>query len=142
MGSNLKLLHRNRAHQRTLGFETQGLDQATFRWAIPGKAFRRSGMAALLGICLLLSAWAPALRDPSTGLRLGDSQAQSLPRDLVPSPQGPVVIVVDKHSGRILYNRQAYRHHAIGSITKLMTAMLAVHRLHLNRIVTVSNKAA
>lgn len=85
---------------------------------------------------------APAIRDPASSLRIGDWQAAALAKDHVPSTMGPVVDVVDDASGRSLVSKLAYRRHAIGSITKLMTAWLSVHRLRLNRIVTVSAKAA
>lgn len=88
-----------------------------------------------------LSGWGPALRDTAGGNRLSDSQATALRLDHVPSTIGPVVDLVDDASGRTLYSRRATKRHAIGSITKLMTATLAMHHLKLNRVVSVSDKA-
>jgi serine-type D-Ala-D-Ala carboxypeptidase (penicillin-binding protein 5/6) len=106
-------------------------------------AFSRLVSALLIALVpLLLAAWAPAIRDPATSLRLSDARAGEIGLDRVPGTYGSVVDLVDKGSGGQLYGRLAYRPHAIGSITKLMTVMLAVHHLHLNRIVTVSAKAA
>ena len=42
----------------------------------------------------------------------------------------------------MLLSRGAHEHHAIGSITKLMTAILAVTHLRLNRVITISPYAA
>jgi D-alanyl-D-alanine carboxypeptidase len=65
-----------------------------------------------------------------------------LPMDNPPSTIGPVIDVVDGATGRVLVSRQAYEHHAIGSITKLMTAILVVKHLKLKRVITISSYAA
>lgn len=98
--------------------------------------------ATLLALSGLVSGWAPALRDPNTGLRLVDSNAAALAEDTVPATLGPVIDLVDGATGRTLYSARASERHAIGSLTKLMTALLAIHHLKLNSIVTVSALAA
>lgn len=98
--------------------------------------------AGILVAVLAVTGWSPAISDPMTGTRLTDSSASVLAVDSAPPVIGPVIDVVDAVTGRTLYSRFAYRRHAIGSITKLMTAMLTVKRLKLARVVTVSAKAA
>jgi D-alanyl-D-alanine carboxypeptidase (penicillin-binding protein 5/6) len=106
------------------------------RWTARGAII--SGLLALL----VATAWSPAIRDPGSGLRISDYQASLLSGDTAPDTIGPVVNVEDDATGRILFSKQAFKHHAIGSITKLMTAILAIHHLKLNQVVAVSNKAA
>jgi len=90
----------------------------------------------------LLTGWGPAVRDPGSGLTLDSYHAAFLKFDAVPAVVAPVVDLVDGPTGARLYSMAAFEHHAIGSLTKLMTALLAVHRLALSRVVTVSGKAA
>lgn len=107
------------------------------------RAVRSTRWAAVAASCvLLLSGWGPSFRDPGSGQRIGGFQASFLSRDQVPATLGSVIDVVDAATGRTLYSKFAYRRHAIGSITKLMTVMLAIHHLHLNHVVTVSQTAA
>lgn len=87
-------------------------------------------------------AWDPAVRDAGASQRLTAAQSPLISRDVRPSTYGPVVDIVDDASGRQLLTHHAYERHAIASMTKLMTAILAIHRLKLNRIVTVSSRAA
>jgi D-alanyl-D-alanine carboxypeptidase len=65
-----------------------------------------------------------------------------LQSDSPPATIGPVIDLVDLATGRVLYSRQAYQHHAIGSITKLMTAMLVVKHLKLSKVIMISSYAA
>lgn len=110
------------------------------------QSFTRQSRSQALALVILsavcLVGWAPQLQDPSTSLRLTDTQAAAIKSDSQPKTFGPVVDLVDDATGRQLYENQAYRHHAIGSITKLMTVSLVVRRLKLNRVVTVSPYAA
>jgi len=98
--------------------------------------------AATALLTILLIGWGPELREPGMGWQLTSTQAGRLSLDTVPSIPAPIVQLTDGASGRVLAARSPSTRHAIGSITKLMTAMLAVNRLKLNRVVTVSSKAA
>ncbi|APH04551.1 D-alanyl-D-alanine carboxypeptidase family protein [Bacillus weihaiensis] len=50
-------------------------------------------------------------------------------------------ILIDQESGRVLYEKDAHKKMRIASITKIMTAILAVESEKLNDMVTVSEKA-
>ncbi|WP_034332318.1 D-alanyl-D-alanine carboxypeptidase family protein [Bacillus sp. J37] len=50
-------------------------------------------------------------------------------------------ILIDQESGRVLYEKQAHQKMRIASITKIMTAILAVESGKLNEMVTVSERA-
>ncbi|WP_078549088.1 D-alanyl-D-alanine carboxypeptidase family protein [Litchfieldia alkalitelluris] len=51
-------------------------------------------------------------------------------------------ILMEQHSGRVLYEKNAHTPMRIASITKIMTAILAIESGKLNETVTISNKAA
>ena len=51
-------------------------------------------------------------------------------------------IVIDAHSGRVLYEKNAYERRGMASTTKIMTALLALERLNVDDIVTISAVAA
>jgi len=114
--------------------------------ASPPNRSPASLLALILGLSTLallaFPAWAPAIRDPTTGFRLTGTQVANLASDRAPLTIAPVDDVVDASTGRRLYSRLAFERHAIGSLTKLMTALLTVQTLSLNRVVTVSGKAA
>ncbi|WP_042355220.1 D-alanyl-D-alanine carboxypeptidase family protein [Bacillus rubiinfantis] len=50
-------------------------------------------------------------------------------------------ILIEQKSGRVLYEKDAYTKRRIASITKIMTAILAIESGKLNDTVTVSNQA-
>src|SRR5690625_1617617 len=50
-------------------------------------------------------------------------------------------ILLDKESGRILYEKKPYEQKSIASLTKVMTAIVAIENGQLNDMVTVSNRA-
>ncbi|WP_071460016.1 D-alanyl-D-alanine carboxypeptidase family protein [Bacillus massilinigeriensis] len=51
-------------------------------------------------------------------------------------------ILIEQHTGRVLYEKDAYTVRRIASITKIMTAILAVESGKMNERVVVSNRAA
>ena len=51
-------------------------------------------------------------------------------------------IVIDAQSGRVLYEKNAYERRGMASTTKIMTALVALERLDLSSVVTVSPHAA
>lgn len=108
---------------------------------MPGLRQRVCCLLLLLAAPLLL-AWAPAVGDPGPPLRLTDAAAAGLSSDAPPRTIGRVVDLVDASSGQTLSAVAAREKHAIGSITKLMTGLLAIRHLDLNRVVTVTRKAA
>lgn len=50
-------------------------------------------------------------------------------------------VLIEQNSGRILYQKNAFEVSRIASITKIMTAILAIESGKLNEMVTVSNRA-
>ncbi|HHV96509.1 MAG TPA: D-alanyl-D-alanine carboxypeptidase [Clostridiaceae bacterium] len=60
----------------------------------------------------------------------------------VPVINAAAAIVMDMESGRILYEKNAYRRMPIASTTKIMTAILAIELGNLEDIVTVSKRAS
>ncbi|NLW43894.1 MAG: D-alanyl-D-alanine carboxypeptidase [Syntrophomonadaceae bacterium] len=59
-----------------------------------------------------------------------------------PATQGKAVILMDAHSGRVLYENNAHQRMSPASITKIMTALLVVENGNLNRVVEISKNAA
>ncbi|MBD8071453.1 D-alanyl-D-alanine carboxypeptidase family protein [Bacillus sp. PS06] len=51
-------------------------------------------------------------------------------------------VLLEQHSGRVLYEKNAHTQMRIASITKIMTAILAIESGKLKDTVTISNKAA
>ena len=51
-------------------------------------------------------------------------------------------IVTEYESGRILYEKNAFRKTAMASTTKIMTALIVIEKCNLNEFTTVSQKAA
>lgn len=51
-------------------------------------------------------------------------------------------ILMEQHTGRILFEKDAYKKRRIASITKIMTAILAIESGKMNEIVKVSDRAA
>lgn len=109
-------------------------------------AVTRRTWCAVLALCtaalMATVSWSPGLADQQSQLHLSAAQVAELGTDTAPATIGPVTDLVDDASGVTMYQRNAYHRHAIGSITKLMTALLTVHRLNLNKVVTVSHQAA
>ncbi len=99
-------------------------------------------LAPLVLVASLTAAWAPSIGDPNSQHVANSAHVGMLQSDAPPSTTGPVLDLVDGSTGRVLFSRQAYLHHAIGSITKLMTAILVVSHLKLTRVITISPHAA
>ncbi|WP_010631628.1 D-alanyl-D-alanine carboxypeptidase family protein [Sporolactobacillus vineae] len=59
----------------------------------------------------------------------------------VPSVSAQAAVLIDQASGRILFSRNSSEKLPIASITKVMTAVLAIESGKLNRMVTVSREA-
>ncbi|MBD1372950.1 D-alanyl-D-alanine carboxypeptidase [Hazenella sp. IB182357] len=59
--------------------------------------------------------------------------------DLAPSAQA--AILMDASSGRVLYEKQASEEKLIASLTKIMTAVVAIEHGDLNELVTISENA-
>ncbi len=58
-----------------------------------------------------------------------------------PSVSAEAAVVMDAQSGRILFAKNAQKRMKIASVTKIMTAILAIERGDLDRVVTVSPNA-
>ncbi|SES81511.1 D-alanyl-D-alanine carboxypeptidase [Oceanobacillus limi] len=58
-----------------------------------------------------------------------------------PSVSANNAILIEKETGRVLYEKKAHDKHLIASITKIMTALLAVESGKLDEMVTVSERA-
>ncbi|MCX8033502.1 MAG: D-alanyl-D-alanine carboxypeptidase [Thermoleophilia bacterium] len=59
-----------------------------------------------------------------------------------PTVTSPSAIVIEEQSGRVLYERNAYRRRPMASTTKIMTALIVLERLPLETLVLVSPEAA
>jgi D-alanyl-D-alanine carboxypeptidase (penicillin-binding protein 5/6) len=59
-----------------------------------------------------------------------------------PSLSAKAAILVNANTGAILYEKNAFRQMDPASLTKIMTAVLVIEAGHLNRVVSVSSKAA
>lgn len=59
-----------------------------------------------------------------------------------PSVSGHHAIAIERDSGRILYEKNAYKKTAIASTTKIMTAIIAIENNDLSDIVHISKNAA
>src|SRR4051812_22518460 len=73
--------------------------------------------------------------------------AESTPdKPVIPKAPPPVkasaAILVDSHTGQVLFDRNAHVRRPIASTTKIMTATLILEHGHLDDMVTVSKKAA
>ncbi|MCR2820283.1 D-alanyl-D-alanine carboxypeptidase family protein [Lederbergia panacisoli] len=68
-----------------------------------------------------------------------------LPRDTTAAAFIPVsasgAILMEKDSGRVLYEKNAHDIHRIASITKIMTAILAIESGKMNKVVTIKKEA-
>ncbi|GGK06399.1 D-alanyl-D-alanine carboxypeptidase DacB [Lentibacillus kapialis] len=85
---------------------------------------RYARYAAIIFVCLLISSlFYPAAR-----------QAK-------PKVSASNAILIEQSSGRVLFERQAHEQQPIASITKIMTAIIAIESGKLNDSVTVSNRA-
>ncbi len=60
----------------------------------------------------------------------------------VPKINAQAAIVIDAQSGRILFEKDAYKKRPMASTTKIMTGILAIENGNLNDTVTVSKRAA
>ncbi|HLR63199.1 MAG TPA: D-alanyl-D-alanine carboxypeptidase family protein [Lentibacillus sp.] len=80
--------------------------------------------AAITLVCLLIS----SLFYPASG------QAN-------PKVSANNAILIEQSSGRVLFERQAHEQQPIASITKIMTAIIAIESGELNESVTISNRA-
>ncbi len=59
-----------------------------------------------------------------------------------PVTQGKAVLLMDAHSGRVLYEKNAHQRMSPASVTKIMTGLLVVENGNLNRTVEISKNAA
>lgn len=59
-----------------------------------------------------------------------------------PPTQGKAVLLMDAHSGRVLYERNAHQRMSPASVTKIMTGLLVVENGNLNQTVEISKNAA
>jgi len=59
-----------------------------------------------------------------------------------PAVSSPAAIVVHMGTGKVLYDRNAYKRRPMASTTKIMTALLVLEKMDLTRKVTVSREAA
>lgn len=60
----------------------------------------------------------------------------------IPNVEAKSAIVIDSETGRILYEKDAFRKRPMASTTKIMTAILALEKGNPDDIVTISKRAA
>ena len=73
----------------------------------------------------------------------GTAQATTARSTLAPpAVHAKAAILVDMNTGRVLYSHNANARRRMASTTKIMTALLALDTLPLDRVVTVSSRAA
>ena len=58
-----------------------------------------------------------------------------------PSLSAPAAILIDVGSGRVIYSHNANARRQIASTTKIMTCIVAIESLHLDKVVTASKRA-
>ncbi len=91
-----------------------------------------------LWLCILLTLFCFALHIPDNPVK-ADSPAENA---AYPTTQGKAVLLMDAHSGRVLYEVNSHQHLSPASVTKIMTGLLVVENGNLNQVVEVSEKAA
>jgi D-alanyl-D-alanine carboxypeptidase (penicillin-binding protein 5/6) len=106
----------------------------------PAQSMRPTILILALASVLLVG-WGPAVRDPTSGNRLTSPDAAALRAERLPQIIAKAAAVVDDGSGRLLYTRHANQRRAIASINKLMTVLIVLQHLPLNRVVTVNQSA-
>ena len=98
-----------------------------------GTRITRRATVALLGVALVvsdISRCSVALSSPTAGPSLGGPQVSAV-----------TGILVDASSGQVLWSKEAHRHRAIASTTKIVTALVVLERSHLTDVVTTSARA-
>lgn len=85
--------------------------------------------------CILLTLFCTI----SPGFLMADTPAGS---STIPQTQGKAVLLMDAHSGRILYEINAHQRLSPASVTKIMTGLLVIENGNLNSVAEVSEKAA
>ena len=106
---------------------------------------RGTAAALLLALCLVVLGLTPL-----TGHAVGASATSPSPASVTtlttlstgtPAVGAAAAILVNMDDGRVLYEQNADARRAIASTTKIMTGILALESLPLNRIVTASKHA-
>lgn len=96
-------------------------------------------MLKIISTFMAVGLYAPAAYVHSTPYRPPTHRVMSL--------QGPPVsaraaILMDAHTGAIMYEKDAFRQLDPASVTKMMTALLVIEHGHLSKTVTISKSAA
>jgi D-alanyl-D-alanine carboxypeptidase len=65
----------------------------------------------------------------------------SIPVSAAPSVSAKSAVVIDADTGKILYERDAHTRRGMASTTKIMTALVALEQVPLDRLVTVDPRA-
>ena len=60
----------------------------------------------------------------------------------IPNVEAQSAIVIDRETGRVLYEKDAYKKRPMASTTKIMTAIVALERGDMKDVVKISKKAA
>jgi serine-type D-Ala-D-Ala carboxypeptidase (penicillin-binding protein 5/6) len=98
---------------------------------------RTNAVAKLLGSLVVAAALVaqspPAQGAPAPTLRPTDNFAAAVQRRLPPPLSAPSAILIDARDGHVLYRRDPDARRPIASTTKLMTALLSIERLPLQR---------
>lgn len=87
-------------------------------------------------VCYLLTLWFIVF---SASPVAADNNSSS---DLEPQTNGKAVVLMDAHSGQVLYERNCHEQLPPASLTKIMTGFLVAENGHLDQRVTVSEHAA
>jgi len=98
--------------------------------------------AVVLSCLLYTTAYADDFyeNEPISGVFNKNETGQG--RNQVPGVDAASAIVMDAVSGRVLYEKNGYSKRAMASITKIMTAVIALEKGNMDDIVTVSKRAA
>ena len=100
--------------------------------------WRWLGLAAAL-LTLLSAGFRPSLSTADVGgERLSHPQGLELTATLAgPTVAAPAAVIYDVDSGRMLFEKNSHERRAVGSTTKLATALVALRHLDLQQTITV-----
>lgn len=75
---------------------------------------------------------------------ISSSLAAAAPAEIPAPPptQGEAVLLMDAHSGRVLYEKNGHQRMSPASVTKIMTGLLVIENGNLNQAVEISKNAA
>ena len=109
--------------------------------------FWKACITIIFTLFLLLNSTVAVLGDDGEENEVIDMEVfnQPLPKDIkiiAPKLLGRYAVAIDTVTGRVLLEKNAYIQTPMASTTKIMTAVLALEKGHLDDVVTVSARAA